>query len=210
MIFNKHPNLEGRHAILGASTYQWLDYNDEQLVNKYCLFYASTIGTVIHNMCMELILNRIKLRKNDDRLLFFELVRNGIPEIAIDMPYLFPTVAMYVNDAIGFRMTPEVVLKYSDNCFGTTDSICYYDNTLRIHDLKTGKKEAKFDQLLIYAAIFYLEYGLKFYENETILTIYQGGEAKTIVPTPEDIGDVIKIIRASDKKITKLINVGGL
>lgn len=45
---------------------------------------------------------------------------------------------MYVNDAIGYKMTPEQTLFYSENCFGTADSISYRSGLLRIHDLKTG------------------------------------------------------------------------
>ena len=58
-------------------------------------------------------------------------------------PKIKETVCMHINDAIGFRMEPEVVLKYSLNCFGTADAICFRNKTLRIHDLKTGESPAK-------------------------------------------------------------------
>ena len=50
------------------------------------------------------------------------------------------TFNAYVNDAIGYRMTPEQVLYYSPNVYGTADAIRFYENSrfLRIHDLKTG------------------------------------------------------------------------
>ena len=35
---------------------------------------------------------------------------------------------MFVNDAIGFKMTSEQVLYYSDNSFGTADAILFKDN----------------------------------------------------------------------------------
>lgn len=61
---------------------------------------------------------------------------------------------MYVNDAIGFKMTPEQPLFYSENCFGTADAISYRNKLLRIHDLKTGLIPAHMEQLMIYAALF--------------------------------------------------------
>lgn len=61
---------------------------------------------------------------------------------------------MYVNDAISFRMVPEQILFYSENCFGTADTIVFRNGTLRIHDLKTGVVPAHMEQLEIYAALF--------------------------------------------------------
>jgi len=55
-------------------------------------------------------------------------------------------------------MTPEQVLYYSGNCFGTADSIAFKNNLLRIHDLKTGAVPAHMEQLFIYDALFCLEY----------------------------------------------------
>lgn len=49
------------------------------------------------------------------------------------------SVNAFVNDAIGYRMDPEVLLYYSDNAFGTADAISFIDGVLRIFDLKTGK-----------------------------------------------------------------------
>ena len=45
---------------------------------------------------------------------------------------------MFVNDTIGYRMSTEQILFYSENAFGTTDAISIKGNKLRIHDLKTG------------------------------------------------------------------------
>lgn len=101
---------------------------------------------------------------------------------------------MYINDAIGFRMEPEVVLKYSLNCFGTADAICFRNKTLRIHDLKTGETPAKMDQLMIYAALYYLEYGVNPNNIRTILRIYQFNDFVEYEPEPEEIKQIMDII----------------
>ena len=58
-------------------------------------------------------------------------------------------------------MTPEQILFYSDNCFGTADAIAFRGDLLRIHDLKTGAIPAHMEQLEVYAALFCLEYKIK-------------------------------------------------
>ena len=35
MNFNKHSNLEGRHAFLGASKYHWIRYSDDKIAESY-------------------------------------------------------------------------------------------------------------------------------------------------------------------------------
>ena len=41
------------------------------------------------------------------------------------LPKSQKTLNMYVNDAISFRMVPEQILFYSENCFGTADTIVF-------------------------------------------------------------------------------------
>lgn len=110
---------------------------------------------------------------------------------------------MYVNDAIGYRMKPEQVLYYSDNCFGTADSISFKNKVLRIHDLKTGVTPAKIDQVLIYAAIFCLEYGLDPMDIKMDLRIYQSDEILFWDTEPRDIREIMGRIIAADKIIEK-------
>ena len=31
MIFNKHSNLEGQHAFLGASKFHWINYDEDKI-----------------------------------------------------------------------------------------------------------------------------------------------------------------------------------
>ncbi len=137
MNFNKHSTLEGQHAFLGASKYHWINYTDEKLAETYSKFLAVQRGTVLHEFAAQCIRLGQKLPKSTK------------------------TLNMYVNDAIGFRMIPEQILYYSENCFGTADSISFRRNILRIHDYKSGVIPAHMEQLQIYAALFCLEYKVK-------------------------------------------------
>ena len=111
---------------------------------------------------------------------------------------------MYVNDAIGFKMQPEQVLYYSDNCFGTADAFIFRNYLLRIHDLKTGVTPAHMEQLEIYAALFCLEYNKKPGEIEMELRIYQNNEIVVHHPTADDILPIMDKIVTFDKIIEKL------
>jgi hypothetical protein len=70
------------------------------------------------------------------------------------------TICAYVNDAIKYGMEVEKLLYFSPYCFGTADAIVWNEKQrlLRIHDLKTGVTPAHIEQLVIYAAIFCLQY----------------------------------------------------
>jgi hypothetical protein len=116
------------------------------------------------------------------------------------------TLNMYINDAIGFRMTPEQILFYSENCFGTADAISFRQDVLRIHDLKTGVTPASMKQLEIYAALFLLEYKQK--PKDIELRIYQDDLIIVHNPLLEEIEIVCERIIESDK-IIQMIK-GGL
>jgi len=163
MVFNKHENLEGLHAPFGASKSSWLRYDDNKAMEVYENLKAAEIGTTLH-----------------------EWAKNTIM-LGIKQPRSKKTIYNYVNDAIGFRMQPEVVLYYSDYFFGTTDAICFRNNCLRIHDLKTGVKPAHMEQLEIYAALFCLEYKIKPGDISIELRIYQNDEVLVANPGADDI-----------------------
>ena len=112
---------------------------------------------------------------------------------------------MFVNDAIGFKMIPEQVLYYSDNCFGTADAISFNKNKLRIHDLKTGVIKASIEQLLIYASLFCLEYRVDPNSIEIELRIYQNNDIVIVDPEKEHIKSIMDTIIIFDKRI-KTIN----
>lgn len=207
MNWNRHSNLEGSHAFLSASKYNWLNKSSDELIEAYKNSYATTIGTMLHAYAADSIRFREKLRKADAKGVKFDLMRKGIPEYAIDMTIIFPTLMSYVNDAVGFQMDPEVLLYYSDLCFGTADSIQVSDNTLRIHDLKTGTTPAKMDQLKIYAGLFYLEYGFKPEKMRTELRIYQTDEIIVHEPEVEEIREVMNAIVEQNRVLQQLKEV---
>lgn len=180
MNFNNHSNLEGQHAFLGASKYHWINYDEEKVAESYSKFMATQKGTVLHAFAAQCILLGQKLPKSQK------------------------TLNMYVNDAIGYKMIPEQILYYSDNCFGTADSIVFRNRLLRIHDLKTGVIPAHMEQLEIYAALFCLEYKVKPSDIDIELRLYQNNEILYHNPTAEDIVPIMDKIITFDKIINKL------
>ena len=180
--FNEHRNLEGCHAFLGASSYHWLNYSDEKLRATYENSKATERGTRLHALAKELI------------------------ELGVKLPRNSRTLNAYVNDAIGYGMKPEVVLYYSPFCFGTCDAIAYDSkrHTLRIHDLKTGASPADMRQLMIYAALFCLEYHIKPETLEITLCIYQFDSATSLNPTAEEIQEKMDAIVHGDQILAEL------
>lgn len=180
MKFNVHKNLNGLHAPFSASQSHWLRYDDNKAMEVYANRKAAELGTRLHQWAKETIDLRIKQPKSKK------------------------TLYSYVNDAIGFRMDTEVVLYYSDRFFGTADSICFRNNKLRIHDLKTGKSPVHMDQLEVYAALFCLEYRLKPGDIDMELRIYQNDEIIVHEPTTEDIAHIMDKIIHLDKLLEQL------
>lgn len=208
MIFNKHSELEGRHAILSPSKHYWMNYDDEGLVKSYISSFATDIGTLVHEYACDRIRFRMPLDPENEEakngLLVF-LLKNGIPFRAIDLDRLFYNLAPYVNDCIGYKMDSEIILKYSDLCFGTADAIGVRRNWLRIHDLKTGVTPASMDQLLLYAGLFFLEYK-RDYRPQTMkveLRIYQNQEVLISQPNSEEIKSVMDKIIHGNAVLTK-------
>ena len=180
MKFNNHKNLEGCHAFLGASKYHWINYDPDKVAASYRNYLATLKGTELHDFAARCI------------------------KLGQTLPKSKKTLYMYVNDAIGYRMTPEQVLYYSENCFGTADSISFKDNLLRIHDLKTGVTPAHMEQLEIYAALFCLEYKIKPADIDIELRIYQSDDILVFNPTVEDIVPIMDKIITSDKIISEI------
>lgn len=187
MNFNTHSALAGKHATLSASKYHWVNYDDVKLLNWFKSQLAAKEGTEMHNIAAALIQKGIKLPRNSK------------------------TLNQYVNEAIGFRMTAEQVLFYSFNCFGTADAISYRREAdgrmvLRVHDLKTGISPASMKQLMIYVAMFCLEYDLRPFEIDLIeLRIYQMDKVEVFVPPNEDIVYIMDRIVSADRLLTGTI-----
>lgn len=184
MNFVKHSNLEGLHAPFSASQSAWLRYSDEKVVEVYRNKKAAEIGTKLHAWAKETI------------------------DLGIKQPKSKRTLYAYVNDAIGFKMSTEVGLYYSDRFFGTTDAICFRNNFLRIHDLKTGKGPVHMEQLEIYAALFCLEYDIRPGDIKMELRLYQNDEVIVHTPTVEDIDPIMDRIVYLDELLTKLDQEG--
>ena len=180
MIFTKHSNLEGLHAPFGASQSAWLRYDDEKILTTYNNMKAKEMGTRLHAWAKETI------------------------DLGIKQPRSKKTIYAYVNDAIGYKMDTEVVLFYSPRFFGTADSICFRNGTLRIHDLKTGVTKVHMEQLMIYAALFCLEYKIKPSDIEMELRIYQSDEVLYHNPTAESISSIMDRIVYLDKMLERL------
>lgn len=180
MNFNKHLKLEGLHAPFSASQSSWLRYDDDKVMEVYMNKKAAQMGTKLHQWAKDTI------------------------DLGIKQPRSKKTIYAYVNDAIGFKMDTEVVLFYSERFFGTADAICFRNGVLRIHDLKTGKTPVHMEQLMVYAALFCLEYKMRPGEIEIELRIYQNDEVVVHNPTAEDILPIMDKIVHLDKILEKM------
>lgn len=180
MNFVRHSNLNGLHAPFSPSQSSWLRYDDDRAIEVFLNKKAAEMGTRLHAWAKETI------------------------DLGIRQPKSKKTLYAYVNDAIGFKMSTEVVLFYSERFFGTADSISFRDNFLRIHDLKTGKIKADMEQLEIYAALFCLEYKVKPESIGMELRLYQNDEVIYHNPTPEDIHAIMDKIVHLDQVIQTL------
>lgn len=180
MNWNDHSKLRGQHAFLSASKYHWINYDVQKLMDSYANYQAVQRGTELHDLACRLIKNNVRL------------------------PRTKKTLNMYVNDAIGFQMTPEQVLYYSENCFGTADTISFKDDVLRIHDLKTGVTPAHIEQLMVYNALFCLEYRIKPTDIRSELRIYQNDDVIIFEPEPDEIYAITDKIIDFDKCILEM------
>lgn len=180
MNWNTHSAIKGSHAFLGASKYHWVNYTDDKLIEAYTRYTAAQRGTRLHDLASELI------------------------SLGQKLPRSKKTLNMYVNDAIGYRMRPEQPLFYSENCFGTADAISFKDGLLRIHDLKTGVIPAHMEQLLVYSALFCLEYRMKPSDIRMELRIYQNDEVLVHNPEVDEVVPIIDKIVSFDKLLNKI------
>ena len=177
MNFNEHSNFKGMHSFLSPSQHSWVNYDEDKLRDRYTTVQAAQRGTELHDYAERAI--RLGIRQARSKA----------------------TLNQYINDAIGYRMTPEQPLVYSLNCFGTADALAFSKNLLRIHDLKTGTTKVDGVQLYIYAALFCLEYGFKPFEIDYDLRIYQNDEIIMLESDPGQIAVLMDKIVQFDKII---------
>ena len=175
MNWKDYSHIRSSHAFLSPSNYHWLNYTEDKLLLTYSNKKNISRGTKLHSIAADLI--RFSLR----------------------MPNTVSSFNSFVNDAIGFKMQPEQLLFYTVHCYGTADAISYHDGVLRVHDLKTGMTPGSMNQLLIYAALFCLDYAVE--PKEIHLRIYQNGELTIFNPSYPDIMEIISIIREANKII---------
>ena len=180
MKFHEYSSLEGMHAPFSPSQSSWLRYDDDKAVEVITNKKAAEMGTRLHQWAKDTI------------------------DLGLKQPRSKKTLYAYVNDAIGYKMNTEVVLFYSPRFFGTADAICFRNNFLRIHDLKTGKTPVHMEQLEIYAALFCLEYQIKPGEIDMELRIYQNNEIIIHNPTAEDILPIMDKIVHLDKLLESI------
>lgn len=180
MNFNTHFDLEGKHSFLSPSSYSWLNYDEDKLRDAFISAQARERGTELHALAANCIRLGVKLPRNNK------------------------TLNAYVNDAIGYRMITEQPLYYSRYCFGHADAISFENNFLRIHDLKTGVTPAKMEQLMIYTALFCLEYGIRPSEIDCELRIYQNDAVMVYNPAVDEIVPIMDKIVQYDKILNKI------
>lgn len=182
MDFNTHSvNLAGSHAFLSPSNYSWTNYDEEKLARVWFMQMQAKRGSELHAFAHQAI------------------------KLGIKLPEANLTMNLYVNDAIGFRMTPEQCLYYSMNCYGHADCISFRNNKLRIHDLKTGITETSMKQLEIYAALYCLEYKVRPFDIEIELRIYQNDSIVVLIPDTNGKDDIFHLMEKI-KFYDKLIN----
>lgn len=184
MLWNDHYRIEGRHAFLSPSNFHWLRYDPDKLRQRYINELRKQEGTELHEFASVAIKKKVKLANHKKAL------------------------NQFVNDAIGFDMESEKVLYYSDHCFGTVDAILYdeVNKLLRVHDLKTGTSKASFDQLVIYCALFCLEYDIMPEDISFSCRIYQYSGYEEIEVEGLEVGSIMNHIVTCDAVLDGLIN----
>lgn len=221
MIWEDHSRdiPKGKHALFSGSVYSWSNIKaetdedfEEAVRTRYYNSFAKDIGTLVHSWCAERIRyrkNAVKANKSD---LYIYILENCervysleqqkyvpiIPQFVASyyVDKCFSNVMTYIKDANGFRLDPEVDLKYAEDFYGTADAILYKKGEfLRIHDLKTGTTPASLRQLEIYAAFCCLEYNIDPSTVDIELRIYQGDEILIGNPTGEDVKILMDQVR---------------
>lgn len=181
MIFNKHFELRNKHARFSPSQHYWIKYDKKHFFDYLSSLEAKERGTRLHALAQAAIENRLPVAR------------------------IKKTLNMYIIDCQKFNMHTEQPLYFSDNFFGTADAICYSErnNYLRIFDLKTGEHAASMDQLMIYAALFCLEYCEQLNVNpedmKFELRIYQNNTIDAINPTGDEVKQFMDAIVAEDE-----------
>lgn len=221
MNFNKHSNLSG-HAAFGASKSSWLRYEPEKMIETVVGQMRTALGTELHDYAAceiklrhkkksvkeikdgfeAYVFNKYRYEDSLDITAYGIKLINGMKHLPKEV---FETIKSYINDGTGYLMEPEVKLVYSDLFWGTTDTISFRNNYLRIHDLKTGSTTVHIEQLEIYAALFCLEYKMRPNDIDIELRIYQNDEILFHKPQADEIAPIMDKIISDNKYLSKLV-----
>lgn len=197
-----HPELRDKHALFSPSQHNWIDYDEAKLLTFYDNRDAQVVGTQAHVYAAELI-----------RMHYWFLEHNLPSPISLRRK---DSVSLHVMHSINHWLQPEVPVKYSDICFGTSDALGFHlpTKTLRINDLKTGRLPGDMRQLEQYAAIFFAEYApilqykymIDINECKVELRIFQYDDI-TLVEPPIDyiIGEVLAKARHQHEVLSEAL-----
>lgn len=225
--FNSHVALKGKHSLFSPSQSAWLRYDDEKIAEKVRTQYRKTLGTEIHDFAASQIdlghkySSVRELMKDIETYMYCKYMylsddlevgdypKRLISDLKTLPKEVFEAVKFYINDGVGYKMNIEQALVYSEHVFGHADTICFRNNSLHIHDLKTGDNPAHMEQLKIYAALFCLEYMIKPSTIDIELRIYQW-DGITIVNyenTPTLLEEIVEIMDRiiTSEKIAKRV-----
>ena len=230
MILNEHSDLRGKHAIFSPSQPSFFNCDPNDFVTRLVNKYRAQLGTDIHEWvsirikrCHKITSNKDLLNSIDDFIFkkYYDersdrVTKEGqrilvcLKRMVKQYPEMLDTIRAYVNDAIGYKMYTEVVLYYTQDFFGTADTLIFNEKErlLRIHDLKTGVSVAHIEQLMGYAALFCLEQHIDPLSISYELCIYQGNDILVATPDGSDVKTFVDQYIAFDKAISNF--EGGL
>jgi len=208
MQWHDHSKLRGKHSLFSPSQPGYVKLSGEEFKARLVTKEKAGLGTEIHDWCFVRISRRHKvnsvkeLSKSIDEFIFDRYFNRDYGFLSLEgrrllsaLSYVetktFNTIKSYVNDAISFRLDPEIALVFSDRFFGHADAVGVADKTIRVHDLKTGSSPAHIDQLLLYDAFLCHEYGLNPNAYTHELRIYQNDDILIGNPDGSDVQAVI-------------------
>ena len=225
MHLNEHSDLRGKHATFSPSQPSFFNCDPKDIFNRLMNKYRAQLGTDIHDWAKIKIKRCHKITSNKDMInsideLIFEkyfveardaLSKEGqrvlmcFKRMIKQHPEILDTIKAYVNDGVGYKMYPEVVLYFTDDFFGTADTLIFNekDKLLRIHDLKTGVSVTHMEQLMGYAALFCLEQHIDPMTINYELCIYQGNDILVATPDGADVKTFVDQYIAFDTELTK-------
>ena len=216
MISNDFSRLRGRHALYSPSQPSFFNLTPDEFRDSLVRKQKANLGTEIHDWAFTKIKRKHKVTSNReaiksiDEFIFRKYYNEQYDTISVDgrrllkaLTYMEPetleTVKEYINDAIGYRMEPEVVVGYSERFFGTADTVIFSDNLLRIHDLKTGSTTPHPEQLLGYDALYCLMNDLDPFKIDHEIRIYWRGDILGDRPSGDDVKPLMDKIVEFDK-----------